>query len=420
MASGSHRYRATPATGGCDSDSEDSSWFDQVMGARALISNAGGTGIYDRLSTDWDVSVVPDNERLRAISAIYSAAAYEHFGSFFCEMTFDGGPLQTPAQILAQAETWIGTAQGHIASAGGDFAMPYGIASSATDLANGLLARIRWANGDLAGAATAAALVPDGFDAWITRETGPIRRNKIYDAGTAVGYSGMLGQIDWWNGATTNPHTGAAWPNPIPFTGYIDLGIGPDGRAIDANGNPVLETDAGAVDDSRVAHFIKSIQGPVPRDVPDKYQSETDDIPFVTWREMRLIEAEAAGGQTAIDIVNDLRNAAGLPAAAQIGGLYQAELLADDEQLRYMILEERRREFFVEGGRYLATKILNTDVLWFPRGDGSSPEQGYTLQGGVRHFMPGDEYFLNDNISLADRGSGCANLTGQQPTLRDF
>ena len=150
------------------------------MGARALISGvdpAGNpTGIYERLSTDWDASVVPDNERLRAISAIYYAAAYEHFGTFYCEMAFDGGTLQTPTQMLAQAKAWIGVAQGHIGSAGGDFAMPYGIASSSSDMANALLARIEWADGNLGAAAAAAALVPDGFNAWITRETGPIRR----------------------------------------------------------------------------------------------------------------------------------------------------------------------------------------------------------------------------------------------------
>ena len=111
--------------------------------------------------------------------------------------------------------------------------------------------------------------------------------------------------------------------------------------------------------------------------------------------------------------MNDRRDAAGLPQVTYADG-------SDADEVRYMLLEERRREFFVEGGRYYATKILNTDVLWFPRGDGSSPEQGYTLQGGVRLFMPTDEYFLNDNFTLAERGSGCAGLTGQQPSIREF
>jgi len=76
-----------------------------------------------------------------------------------------------------------------------------------------------------------------------------------------------------------------------------------------------------------------------------------------------------------------------------------------------MILEERRRALFAEGGRYWSTKIRNTDVLWFPRAEGITSQQGYSLQGGVRLALPTEEYLTNPYLvargGLAVRGTGC-------------
>jgi hypothetical protein len=140
--------------------------------------------------------------------------------------------------------------------------------------------------------------------------------------------------------------------------------------------------------------------------VPEPYADEPDDIPFVSWREMWLIRAEAAGGQGAIDRVNELRTAAGLPEVGYISGA-----TATAEQIRYMVIEERRRELYGEGGRYWATKLRNLDLLWFPRGEGQTTRQGYFLQGGVRLAMPDSVYETNAHLvavgGLAARGTGC-------------
>jgi hypothetical protein len=129
-------------------------------------------------------------------------------------------------------------------------------------------------------------------------------------------------------------------------------------------------------------------------------------MPLVGWEELWLIRAEHEGGQAAIDLVNDLRAAEGLPLVTYLDGA-----TATPEQIRYMILEERRRALFAEGGRYWSTKIRNTDVLWFPRGEGVTPFQGYLLQGGVRLAFPAEEYVTNPNLvargGLAVRGTGC-------------
>jgi hypothetical protein len=441
-----HHFQQAPSTGACDPTSASTAFFDQIMGARAMVSTdpaklvptaqGNGRGVYDRINGEWQLGAA--GERLSAISAIYMAASLAHMGEFLCEIALDGSDLLTPTDVLNLAESWItNRALKHIANFGGDFVMPYGIAPSAQQMALSIRARIRWANRDYAGAAADAATVLAArptFTAWVTRETGETRRNKIYHAATAVGFSGGLGVNNWWNPAIRkpNPVTNQRWPNPIPFTGYLFLGIMPDGRTLEAGNVPVryaqelrdaarnpIPLNNGAVPDTRTRHIFKAIQGPQPREVPDRYKSEDDDIPYMTWEELRLIQADFDLSQnrlqSAVDHVNALRTAANLP---RISGAYLATLLASKDQVRAMLLEERRREFYAEGGRYWSTKIQNTDMLWFPRGEGATPTGGYNLQGGVRQTFPTDEYTANpffiERGGLSARGQGCSGLPGSQ------
>lgn len=398
VASGTSRYVAGAETGDCDSDSEDGSWFDQITSARALAQQT-----YEKMENDWTDQQVKNRARLQAEAALYVAASLDVFGELFCEMALDAGPLMTPNETLTVGEEWIERALSKI-SATGDFEMPNGITgpsdgNGAEEMAYALRARMRWAKGDNQGALADIARVPAGFTAWVSREVGLTRRNKVYNAGTGIGFSGMLDVNTWWQGPP-NPVTGQPWPSPIPFTGYLNLGILPNGRAVTEAGVPIRTTvDATAVADPRVAHFVKTIQGPEPRDVPDKYKSDEDDIPLVNSRELALIKAEIQGGQAAIEIVNQLRSAAGLPLVTYANP-------SNAEQIRRMIIEERRRELFLEG-RFIVTKIRNTDILWFPRGVGATPFQGYTYFGSVRYTMPEAEYNQNTNFTLADRGTLC-------------
>jgi hypothetical protein len=462
---GGYGYVVTANGGACDSSSTSVSWFDQLMGSRAmlvtqpsrLVPSALGTvtgefpagkGVYDRIQDEWGIANVRNGERLSAIAALYVAMNLTHFGEFLCEVALDGSDLITPPEVLALAETWLGTAQTHITN-NGDFAMPFGVAPSAANLALAVRARARWADRDFAGAAADAAAVlaadPD-FRAVIAREAGVTRRNKIFHHTTDVGFGEMLGVHDWWDPASRrpNPATGQIWPDPIPFTGAKFLSIMPDGRTLeagnvpvrwaeeqrDAAGNPV-SLGNGSIADSRLPTLYKGIQGPGLHELPDVYSGDDDDIPYMTWEELTLIRADRAlelgtpaDLSAAIGFVNTLRTANGLPT---VSGAYLTTLTDgtnDAADVRALLFEERRRELFAEAGRFWSTKIQNTDIAWFPRAEGQTPFQRYNWQGGVRQLLPTAEYEQNPNfIALGgrdSRGLGCNGLFGSQaPYLID-
>lgn len=407
-------YRDTPSGGSCDGDAYSSEWMAPMLTARKQ-----GYSTYQRLS-DWTDEEVENRSQLLAQAALYTAVTLDVFGEHFCEMTVDEGPLMTPEETLDLAEAWVDSAFVHIDDTG-DFpvtASAGDIAPSIEQMAHGLRARIRWAKGDLAGAAAEAAEVEDDFVAYVLREAGEDRRNMVSSmqgGGGGVQAAGFLqGPVkekteDNDYGVSvlgTHPTTGEDWPDPVPFTGYLNLAIDETtGRAIDDEGYPLTEEAGGTVPDTRVEHTIGNTAGGE-RPIIQKYTSLSDDIPLINWKEMRLIQAEEAGGTEAIGFVNDIRAADGLPL---ISGAYEDALLADEEEMENMLIEERRRALWLEG-RFWSTKIQNANKLWFPRnvGDWMNEDASYVLNGGVRVLMDEDEYQINPNLSLADRGTGCA------------
>lgn len=374
------------------------------------ISRSFAYQLHQKLEKEWTVQQVSQRARYLPISSIYAGATLEVMAEQLCEITIDAGKLMTPTQTYTEAEKWLTQAITEIqAVPGGDFALPAGIASSAKALAYGLRSRVRWALGNNAGALSDAAQVPQGFVAWVTREPGSARMNLIANHTQSTGNAKLYGMVDWWVGPS-NPVTGKPWPKPIPFTGYHYLGILPNGRAVTEAGYPIRTAEATdphpgkeatAVRDTRVPHRFGILQGSgQQRLFQAKWTSENDDLPWVNWKEMHLIAAEIEGGQKAIDRVNVVRAASRLPLVTYADP-------NNAEQIRYMIIEERRREFFVEG-RYYATELKNTDILWFPRAAGSAQEVGDPYNGAVKRLMPPNEYLLNPNLTQADRGTGCA------------
>jgi hypothetical protein len=341
--------------------------------------------------------------------------AYTHLGEFFCEVMTDSGPLMTWQESLQKGEDWFTTALGHIQSAG-DYGIATDITSSAEQMAYLLRARTKIARGDLAGAALDAAEVEEGFTSFVTREGSGERTrwNRVYSAHTGLGWVILLGPVDWWTGTTSNQPSflgGGAWPAVIPFTGYWDLAIDQTtGRAVSDTGHPLTLADANTVADPRVAAAETTLGGVGggggPYNYPPweqrKYASLDADFPLAKWEEAWLIRAQAAGGQTAIDLVNEIRVAHSLPQVTYLGA-------GDTVGIEIMILEEIRRNHFLEPGRWWSTKLRYD--LWFPRGEGED-RWNFGYQTGVRMVYTNGEYTTNPNLiaggGLDLQGSGCA------------
>ncbi len=384
-------------------------WFNQISRSRNFA-----VSLHEKLDKEWTVKDVPLRSQYLAITSLYAGAVTSWMGSTLCEVSLDAGPLLTIDKTYAEAETLLTRAIAEIGSAGGDFAMPFGISTSAMTMAYGLRAQLRWMKGDNAGALADAVKVPQGFNAWVTREATPARRNLAFYNGNFLRYLELYDPIDWWIGPA-NPANNQLWPKPIPFTGYPNLGILPDGRAVRDDGLPIRTAgnyrtaiESTAVADTRVKTELKQVQAKGALGyVPMRYTSEADDFPLVNWKEMWLIRAELEGGQAAIDKVNVLRTADGLPKVTYADP-------ANATQIKYMIIEERRRALYLEG-RFFFTMLKNPDLLWFPRASGAAPGYGQQLNGGVRFVMPDNEFDLNKNLTKADRAANCA--VGVKPVI---
>ncbi len=413
---------ATPNTSGNCAGSQENqagAWFKPMQKGRWLAEQ-----VYERLLNQWTVAQVPAREELLGTAALYAGIAYTYFGEFFCEVTVDTGPLMTWDQALAQGEQWLTTALGHI-NTNGDYAIATGITTSARQMALLMRARNRFAQNTTAKNAEAvldAQQITQGFTAWVTRDDGAQRSrfNRVYSAHVGLGWVALLGPINWWTGTnSTNPLTGQPWPAVIPFTGHWNLSIGPEGRTTDDSGNPVTTTNTpGSTLDPRVpsAQIVGTGIGAGPNNYPRweqrKYTNAGADLALAKWEEAWLIRAQVAGGMTAITLVNEIRAARSLPL---ISGAYLASLTDgtnDAQQIQVMLLEEIRRTFFLEGGRWWSHKIRYD--LWFPRSVGQD-QWNFNYQGGVRMAFPTNEFTENPNLTPADQGVNCP--TSQRPLI---
>jgi len=384
---GAHEYRETPSTTNCNTTENAYGWYTPLHKGRYVAERAFAA------LNEWEVE---NRERLQAQAGIYAGVAYNVLGDYFCEVTADKGPLMSPDETLAKAEDYLTKALANI-QASGDFAIADGeVTTSARQMAHALRARVRFSRGPAhyADALADAAEVQEGFIAWVTREaSGPRQRsNKVFSGNNENAYNTVNGVVTWW--PLSNPQ-------PIPFTGYRNLGILPDGRAVTDAGFAITTADAGAVADPRVpvldtgqtsnGHALWTQQ---------KYTSRDSDIPLVKWEEVWLIRAEIEGGQTAIDLVNDIRAHHGLPLVTYLSA-------SDAEGIENLIIEERRRSLFLEA-RFWATKIQHKDKLWFPRGRDFTPA-GHAYRNAVRVVMPDNEFDLHPDLSLSQQGSMCGD-----------
>jgi len=264
---------------------------------------------------------VPNRARFLLEMRAYGGYSYLLLGEGMCQMTIDNGPAMTKDEVWAIAEDRFTTA--------------IALAGSSTDativsLKNMAIvgrARVRLDRGNLTGAAADAALVPTGFvrNAEFSEGT-PVRENRIYN---------LTVRNDF-------------------------LSAGPDyrGLTVGTQADPrVKVTNTGRIGSDNVTPVWQQ----------QKFITGAGGVPFpiASWNEAQLILAEAVGGQAGIDALNRVRAANGVT----------TPLVNPGGDITALVIEERRRQLFSEGQRYV--DMLRNNIP-FPNSPTGANRKGQT------------------------------------------
>jgi hypothetical protein len=267
---------------------------------------------------------------LRARVSALGAYAYTLLGEGYCAMRFnEEAGTHTPAEVLAIAETKFTAALALVdALDAGDAKTELG------NLVHVCRARVRLNLGNAAGAAADAALVAPGFQYFVTRSV---------DAATRYNEA--------WLAMAEN-----AYSSVDPAYRNLTVGGVPDPRVQVAFG-----PDVGLKD---LAH-----DGVTPLYVvTNKNFSRADPMRLASYVEAQLIRAEALGGTAAAGIINARRTELQLP---QYSGA------TDAASIKALILDERNREFFMEGGQRF-NDLLRFNIPWKTGNDQTGVPYGST------------------------------------------
>jgi hypothetical protein len=257
-----------------------------------------------RLLEGWTDAQVPDRQLKLATAAAYEAYSMLLFGEGFCATAFSH--FNADGTVAYGGEI---TAQQALDSAIARFDQAIQVATAVGPSAGDILnmarvgrARAKLDKGDLAGARTDAAAVPAAFEHDVTASISPSRRvNRVW------GNTGLAG------GGAINSAASVGAP-------YRNLN---DPRV------PVQNTGQTAAG-TRVPIWAQT-----------KYSSGAAPIPLATGDEARLIVAEAditANPDNARLIINEFR----------ARGNETPLLAPTPAELRAALIEERRRELFLE------------------------------------------------------------------------
>lgn len=286
-----------------------------------------------RLKTFPDASV-PTKNTLLATAAAFEGYAITLLGEGFCEIAIDAGPSMARAQSLALAETRFTTAI--------DLATTANL-SEILNLARVGRARVRLDLGKLTEAAADAAAVPSGFVYNATYSSAnDRRRNRIF------------------------------------FDSQTNLYLSVDPRFRNLTVGGVADKRVPVTNAGRNGH-----DGITPLWLQQKYTSDGAPMPIASWREARLITAEVAGGQTAVNAINELRAASGLPPYAS----------TDNAAIKAQVYEERRRELFLDGHRL--NDMLRLDLPF----DTGATFKGVPYGATTCLPLPDVERFSNPNLT---------------------
>ena len=314
--------------------------------------SGGSGGVYVPLSTarwqaenaltllnGWTDDEVPGRTGLIATAAAFAGYSYVLLAEGMCSAAVDGGPELSRNDLAQLADDRFSAAIEAAQAAQID---------SVRYLALLGRARARLDMGKAAEAATDAEQVPEGFVWYATfGSEDPIRENQLF---------------------VRNRRSQAV----VVDTFYRALAFAgtPDPRV-------TIEYDP-----SR-----KASDGELPLYYETKYLSADSPIPLARSAEAKLIIAEAEGGQAAVDIINDLHDAAGLPHFTS----------SDPTAIQAQIIYERRAEFFLES-QHLGDLIRYGLPLRPAAGDPFQAQKGGVYGSQLCFPLPDVERLNNPNI----------------------
>lgn len=271
---------------------------------------------FDRLEKFTDAQV-PNRARFRLDMRAYGGYAYLLLGEGMCQMTIDNGPAMTKDEVWAIAESRFTDA----------IAMATATDTATVSLRNMAIvgrARARLDRGNLAGAAADAALVPQGF----------VRTARFSESNTNR-------ENRWYNLNIRNDY----------------LSVADDYRNLTVGG--VADPRVRVTDMKRVGN-----DNVTPMWQQTKYTGTGAAAEVVaSWNEAQLILAEALGGQAGIDALNRVRTANGVATPLVYAG----------GDITDIVIEERRRQLFAEGQRYV--DMLRKNIP-FPNGTNGQNRKG--------------------------------------------
>lgn len=282
---------------------------------------------------------VPDRAALQARAALYAGYSYAVFGEGFCRAAFDGGPAASPAETLRLARDRF-TQAIEFAAQAGDTEVLYA--------AHVGRARVRMSLGEVHEAAEDARMVPAGFAFYVTRSDADARRrNAVYEDNYRSEII-IVGPRYWdvrWQGVS-------------------------DPR--------VSVTDAGrlAGGDNQTPLWYQT-----------KYTAPSSPIRLASHEEAQLIIAEVEGGQSALDIINAFHEAADIPPFES----------SDADEILHHVIDERRRELYLEGHRMGDLRRFGGFAEWAEHGQ-NHPFQGLTFGNTDCFPLPDVEIANNPNL----------------------
>jgi hypothetical protein len=268
-----------------------------------------GFGIYLPLSTarfdadhaitnlkSWTDAQVPNRTGLLAVADLYAGFSYGFLGMAMCQAAFDNGPAVNQKGMFAIAEQRLTDAIAAAQTAGAD---------SVRFAALVVRARMRLYQGNTAGAAADAQLVPKGF---VMNASTAGTALRLYNRVFAVTKQYGFYSIPSWS---QNMTTERGEVDPRSATQLAGIRSANNNQTIIYTANKYIAGDAAP-------------------------------MPLARYEEAQLILAEVQGGAQAVAIINAMRADVGL--LPYIGP-------TDAASIKALVIDERRRVLFLEGQR---------------------------------------------------------------------